>query len=39
MTLQKLKEYKPFEISFNAPLVAFLDLNGLCEAFVVLLCE
>lgn len=27
------------EISFNAPLVAFLDLKGLCEAFVVLLCE
>jgi hypothetical protein len=27
------------EISFNAPFVAFLDLNGLWETFVVLLCE
>lgn len=30
---------KPFEISFKAPLLAFLDLNGLWEAFVVLRCE
>ncbi len=27
------------EISFNAPFVAFLDLNGFWEALVVLLCE
>jgi hypothetical protein len=29
----------PLEISFNAPFVAFLDLNGFWEALVVLLCE
>jgi hypothetical protein len=29
----------PFEISFNVPFVAFLDLKGLWETFVVLLCE
>lgn len=32
-------EYSPLVASFNAPLVAFLDLNALCEDFVVLLCE
>lgn len=29
----------PLAISFSAPLVAFLDLKGLLEDLVVLLCE
>lgn len=29
----------PLDNSFSAPLVVFLDLKGLLEAFVVLLCE
>jgi hypothetical protein len=39
LSLDSISTSVPLEISFNAPFVAFLDLKGLWETFVVLLCE